>query len=356
MSVRATKKRTLTFVAAIVLIGVFYYSFFRESLFDTQLSDTKSDKTTLTEQDLRLLQSLSVPDRLTVNGALLKPLLVPRVSGTQANKDVQEYIKSHFHKLGWKIEEDRFNDTTPFGVKAFNNIIVSKFSNSPRKLILAAHFDSKYFPNNDFVGATDSAVPCAILLDVASTLNKYLSRSGNPEVGLELVFFDGEEAFEHWNRQDSVYGARHLANKWSNIPAPNNKNISRIEAIELFVLLDLIGAKDSTILNLQYPTTSAFTQLSQIEKRLTQLSLLSKPMTASKSADYFDTQLFPGNIDDDHRPFLEKGVPIVHLIPYPFPQVWHKLTDNADAIDHDTVVDFSLLMRAFVAEYLRLYL
>lgn len=40
-------------------------------------------------------------------------------------------------------------------------------------------------------------------------------------------------------------------------------------------------------------------------------------------------------IDDDHRPFKELGVPIVHVIPVPFPKVWHKQTDNEKAIDND---------------------
>ena len=31
---------------------------------------------------------------------------------------------------------------------------------------------------------------------------------------LQFVFFDGEEAFEEWTETDSIYGARHLADKW----------------------------------------------------------------------------------------------------------------------------------------------
>lgn len=40
-----------------------------------------------------------------------------------------------------------------------------------RFLTLACHFDSKYFKDFEFIGATDSAVPCAMLLDLARTLN-----------------------------------------------------------------------------------------------------------------------------------------------------------------------------------------
>jgi len=34
------------------------------------------------------------------------------------------------------------------------------------------------------------------------------------DVALELIFFDGEEAFVQWTATDSIYGARHLAKKW----------------------------------------------------------------------------------------------------------------------------------------------
>ncbi|KAK9765084.1 hypothetical protein K7432_006870 [Basidiobolus ranarum] len=358
------KQRLLTTMVVLVILGILSFAFatnyrvklvsYQHTVFNTTTIATKPRKTTLDEQDLQFLHSLSVPDRLKVDGALLKPLLVPRVSGTQANRDIQEFIKGHFRKLGWNIEEDRFNDTTPLGVKNFNNIIASKVPNASRKLILAAHFDSKYFKDEKFVGAIDSAVPCAILLDVASTLDKLLLNSGKPDVGLELVFFDGEEAFVEWTQQDSVYGARHLADKWATTPAPNGKSITRIEAIELFVLLDLIGAKGSTIWNLQYSTTPAFKQLAELERRFSEHSYLTKSTTTSNSGDYFRSQLYGGGIDDDHRPFLQYEVPIVHLIPAYFPDVWHQVTDNADAVDHDTVVDMSLIMRAFVAEYLQL--
>lgn len=31
-----------------------------------------------------------------------------------------------------------------------------------------------------------------------------------------FIFFDGEEAFEEWGPNDSIYGAKHLAKQWHN--------------------------------------------------------------------------------------------------------------------------------------------
>lgn len=34
------------------------------------------------------------------------------------------------------------------------------------------------------------------------------------ELSLMMLFFDGEEAFDRWGPNDSIYGARSLAKKW----------------------------------------------------------------------------------------------------------------------------------------------
>lgn len=72
------------------------------------------------------------------------------------------------------------------------------------------------------MGATDSAAPCAFMLDIAEALNPLLEDrlkklredDGDDEdddlsdTTLQLVFFDGEEAFKDWTATDSIYGAR----------------------------------------------------------------------------------------------------------------------------------------------------
>ena len=66
------------------------------------------------------------------------------------------------------------------GEKTFNNIIATLDPQVDQRLILAAHYDSKYFAdghfrnNAKFLGATDSALPCALLLDLALMYNEKL--------------------------------------------------------------------------------------------------------------------------------------------------------------------------------------
>lgn len=46
------------------------------------------------------------------------------------------------------------------------------------------------------------------------------------------------------------------------------------------------------------------------------------------------------------------GVKIVHLIPIPFPSVWHSEKDNRDALDTPTMENLSTILRVFAASYL----
>lgn len=69
------------------------------------------------------------------------------------------------------VELDEFSATTPvFGNLTFTNIIGKLNANADSYLALACHYDSKYFPNEYFEAATDSAVPCSIMLNLLKTL------------------------------------------------------------------------------------------------------------------------------------------------------------------------------------------
>ena len=76
----------------------------------------------------------------------LSKILVPRAPDTDNNTFVRNYITETLRKLNWDVEEDTFEDNTPYGVKRFTNVIATKDPKASRRVILAAHFDSKYFP------------------------------------------------------------------------------------------------------------------------------------------------------------------------------------------------------------------
>ncbi|KAG2219400.1 hypothetical protein INT45_010976 [Circinella minor] len=268
-----------------------------------------------------------------------KPLFIPRIAGTPGNENARSIIVNHFQQLDWDVTLDTFTTMTPVGPVKFTNIIATLNPKAEKRLVMSAHYDSKYYKDFEFIGATDSAVPCGMLLEMAVALDNPLKNSKNDDTTLQMVFFDGEEAFEKWTDMDSIYGARHLAQEW--------EQSGDLKKIEVLVLLDLLGAPNPTLPN-YYPSTSwLFNKLVHIEQRIThgttQMFDLNSPLT------------FRGHImQDDHLPFLHRGVDIIHAIPYPFPEVWHKETDDPEHIDFQVAQTLSIIFRCFVAEYLEL--
>ncbi|MFH4979963.1 hypothetical protein AB6A40_006672 [Gnathostoma spinigerum] len=283
---------------------------------------------------------------------LLKPLLVERVVGTPNHETVRNYIVSKLHDKGFVVELDNFDAETPLGTKSFSNIIATYNPEAPRRLVLACHYDSKYFKKQVFIGATDSAVPCAILLDLAETLAPYLPRQNNHDVSLQLIFFDGEEAFVRWSRTDSIYGARHLAHKWQNNSYSHPKTVlfdvqTQLDRIDVLVLLDLLGERNPRINNMYgYGTSNLFKNFEDIENDLRSLNCTNKLPKI-----FFSEQSLEA-AEDDHIPFLLRNVPVLHLISVPFPTVWHKISDNAAALHYPTIENLASIIRVFVAEYL----
>ena len=75
--------------------------------------------------------------------------------------------------LGWKVERDISNQLTVVGFKRFTNIIATLDPSAKSRIVLACHYDSKLFPLG-FVGAMDSAVPCAMMINLARRFDPIL--------------------------------------------------------------------------------------------------------------------------------------------------------------------------------------
>lgn len=280
--------------------------------------------------------------------SFVSKILIPRVPGTEGIKKARQHILDVFQKQlgpdefrgrsGWKIEEHHTEDFTPHGKKPFVNLIFTKNPSASRRLVISAHYDSKWFNTGKFVGAIDSASPCAMLIDLALAIDPLLeARIGpNEDTTLELLFFDGEEAFDVWTHTDSTYGSRALAANWSqtwNTPRrlTTHTSMRRIDTIDHLVLLDLLGAKDPVIPSYYASTHWLFNKLVSAEDRLRKAGALWPPHAAHGDSrvpkSFFDQtdRHMGGGIEDDHLPFLANGVPILHLVPSPFPRVWHTL-------------------------------
>ncbi|KAK4191853.1 putative glutaminyl-peptide cyclotransferase [Podospora australis] len=343
----------------------------------TPLSDSSLRKSSLFTSDTSSTFSTSSSSL----DSLLAPILVPRVPGTPGHAAVQSHFISFFqqklHK-DWILEWHNSTSLTPATGKTqvpFSNLILRR--DPPRtksrpgdvsRLTLAAHYDSLYRPEG-FIGAVDSAVPCALLLHTLESIDAALTKKWettgdagdgleDEEKGVQVVLFDGEEAWVQWTDEDSLYGSRALADHWEKKypPGSGTTHSTPLEAISLFLLLDLLGAADPTVQSFFEATHWAYQNMATVEARLRSAGLLE---TTPKKPFLFDSKKnafnHGGYIQDDHVPFLQKGVnEILHIIPSPFPKVWHTMDDNGENLDGKTVRDWGRILNGFVAEWMDL--
>ncbi|KAI9862433.1 MAG: hypothetical protein M1824_001426 [Vezdaea acicularis] len=313
------------------------------------------------------------------NGSLLSPLLIPRVPGTLSHDDALDHLVTFFRTSlpNWTLEFQNSTQKTPISGNdyvPFTNLIATRAPpwaqpGEVSYLTLAAHYDSKYSPAG-FIGATDSAAPCAMILQIARSVDAALTRkwdsmnaeeaSMDGEKGVQVLLLDGEESWIRWTETDSLFGARSLAETWEKTYHPALSTYrTPLSSISLFLLLDLLGAAAPKIPSYFSTTHWSYQSLSRLEERMRGLHLFAshganpEPWLYDTVKEIIDFRMGYG-IADDHVPFLKRGVEVLHMIPSPFPRVWHEMDDDGEHLDTNTVRDWAVLGTAFVGEWMEL--
>lgn len=123
------------------------------------------------------------------------------------------------------------------------------------------------------------------------------------------------------------------------------------------MLLDLLGSAEPQVPSYFKTTHWAYRHMAAVESRLRELGRLkTQPMNQfllegeKKESDPW----VGGMIEDDHVPFMARGVEILHIIPSSFPHVWHTKDDDGEHLDLDTVEDWATITTAFAAEWMEL--
>jgi glutaminyl-peptide cyclotransferase len=221
----------------------------------------------------------------------------PRPIGSANHKKLENYILVHLKND--QVEDDAFTADTPEGKFPVRNIIAKFPGTRDGIIVIAGHYDTNYpLRNTGYVGANDGGSSTAILLELANQF-RGKKREG---YSLWLLWTDGEEAVKNWTSTDSLYGVRHLADKW--------QKDGRLKSIKAFLLADMIGDAD---LNIERDTNSTPWLEDMVYQAATKLGYQS----------HFFARTIP--IEDDHLPFVERGVPCADLIDldYGYANVFH---------------------------------
>jgi len=232
----------------------------------------------------------------------------PRPPDSDALSQEQHYIRSQLQSLGCAVDEDDFHAQTPLGELAMKNIVAKIPGTGPGIILLLTHYDTKRVAN--FVGAEDGGSSTGLMLEMA----RLLCAGKRQPNAVWIAFLDGEEAqLADWTDTDSVYGSRELAARLA-----ISGDLKRIRAV---ILADMIGQKNLEISREANSTRWLMDLVWQIAARL-------------GYKDIFVSHA-PEPIDDDHVPFLHRGVPAVDLIDlsgYQRPGYWHTPEDTLDKI------------------------
>jgi Peptidase family M28 len=168
--------------------------------------------------------------------------LGPRPSGSRAMEAQQELLAAHFRKLGGKVRLQKFRVRHPQTGKpvAMANLIVEWHPERRERILLAAHYDTRPFPDRDprnprgtFVGANDGASGTALLMEMAHQMAKL---PGN--LGVDFVLFDGEE-FIFQEGDPYFIGSEYFASRYAGERRPYRYRYA--------VLMDLVGDADLQI-------------------------------------------------------------------------------------------------------------
>lgn len=231
-----------------------------------------------------------------------------RPPGSPAMRKLQAYILAQLKLRGCEVAPDDFTASTPLGPVAMRNIIARFPGKSGKAVVFTGHYDTKMMPGTYFVGANDGGSSTGFLLEMARVVTAAAHKDD-----IYLVWFDGEEAFAQWTEKDSLYGSRHLAERWA-----ADGTLARIKAL---INVDMIGDKNLGILQDQNSSP-----------RLRKLI-----WAAASRLGYGQYFLDRGSaIEDDHMPFIKRGVEAADVIDLEYGPTeqtyWHTDKDIMDKL------------------------
>jgi len=232
----------------------------------------------------------------------------PRVPGTESHETTRDWLTQQLRVLTSYVALQHFTGSSGGNDCEMTNIIATFYPDKTDRILLCAHWDCRPFADRDpdaenhskpVPGANDSASGVAVLLEIAGIIAVQ-----EPPVGIDIVFFDGEDGGEYGNNDTWILGSQYFAQKMQSSYRPRYS-----------ILLDMIGDKDLSLSRDYNSMQSAPALWARIEKLCMNLDIAISPDTKG--------------IIDDHIPLIERGIPSVDLIDFDYPS-WHTVSDTPD--------------------------
>ena len=249
----------------------------------------------------------------------------PRPAGSTAIEKSRDYIDDQLRRFGWQVTRQTFSDDTPRGKIHFVNLL-AQFSGqgkaSSPSFLLCSHYDTKMFDTIRFIGANDGGSSTGLLLELARVIGQHPNLARK----IELVFFDGEEAYEQFSQKDGLYGSRYFARQLQGAGTKQFRG---------GLLFDMVGDRS---LGITLPADSPAEMARDIFAAAEALKLRSY-------FTYLGRELI-----DDHVPLNAIGIPTLDIIDFDFPW-WHTADDTMDKISAQSLQTVGSVALYYLSEF-----
>lgn len=250
----------------------------------------------------------------------------PRIPNTSAHIAGSDKIIARLEGYGAKVKVQSFEATTYDGVTlSLRNIMGSFNPTAKKRILLATHWDTRPWASKDkeqptatFDGANDGGSGVGVLLEIA----RKIQESGNPDVGVDLLFFDGED----WGQEGG--GKPDTWCLGSQYWAKNKQGYAAYYGI----LLDMVGGK-----NARFPYEGISTKMAK--KVMTKVWKQAAEIGYSK---YFIPQKEAEIVDDHYYVNTIAKIPMIDILHWEpefgyFGNWHHSLRDDMSIIDKNTL-------------------
>lgn len=240
----------------------------------------------------------------------------------QGHSRIQDFLVIQLKDFGVDVMTQKWDYYSADGkVNTLMNIIGRFNTQEKKRILLGSHYDTKRFaykdkkfPENPVPGANDGGSGTAILLEIAQFLSK---TNIPPQVGVDIVFFDGEEGEENLSKKDwAPLGSQHFAKEVDTI-YPNKKPI-------VGIVVDMICDRDLNIFMEENSLDYANRQV----KDFWQIASRNWPFNFFPKAKY--------RISDDHTALNSAGIPSFLIIDFDYPY-FHTTQDTLDKCSENSL-------------------
>jgi glutaminyl-peptide cyclotransferase len=261
----------------------------------------------------------------------------PRIPNSEAHRQASAFFVETLKRYGASITIQEFQAENYQGTQLnLKNIIASFHPEKTKRILLAAHWDTRPFSDKDpsapekpFQGANDGGSGVGVLLEIA----RVLSTSPPPDAGVDLILFDGED----WGEKEGKQGTHPLPSglrEWWCLGSQHwakNKHKPNYSAY-FGILLDMVGANNAQFHREGYSMEFAPSIVEKVWSHAHRLGY-SHVFKRQTQAAVTDDHLFVNTI---------AKIPMINIVHFEpgigfFGDFHHTQKDNLDLISKETL-------------------